>query len=568
MVCTLQDLLELPVLESAKLCSAADQLANRPVEWISVIEIPVENFVRKNELVLSTAIGCGHRVDLFQQFVEDIMFSGAAALMIAKGRYVDEVPREVIQFADRHNFPLFELPWEVRFSDVIHAVTRKINHWQHHILEQSEEMQQMILQLFLQGKDLSAVAQTLQQKIGHPVLIVDRHGALKGESKKASALAKRWPHMIEEHPDLLLWNPTTTFTTTYHQHELKTCRLFDHSLVLFAIRSIHQVQGYLVIDLPQDLDAQALLQMATIHIIEKAATASALWFQRETAVIEMEARLRGDFVWSLANGEIDSREQLLIRAKSLQYDVNASYSCLVGIPANLASVYKKQKNRSLPFENWAQEVTSYVTELLTQTAKTLKKKSMITFQSEQFIIFLETNGEQPGKQALDYLKRVNQKLSKYLPELVISWGIGEPHSGDKAFHASYSDARTALDIGNRQKGEGHVTTYAETGIYRILRTLIHHEELRKLTLQTIGKLFEQDEDRGLELLHTLKTYIRNQGNVSQAARALNLHRQSLLYRLKKIESLTGRTLTNPDDLFLIDLSAKLWTAGIADEQRK
>jgi len=62
-----------------------------------------------------------------------------------------------------------------------------------------------------------------------------------------------------------------------------------------------------------------------------------------------------------------------------------------------------------------------------------------------------------------------------------------------------------------------------------------------MALQSIGKLFEQDEDRGAELFHTLTIYIRNHGNVSQAARALNLHRQSLLYRLKKIEMLTGRT---------------------------
>ncbi len=112
-----------------------------------------------------------------------------------------------------------------------------------------------------------------------------------------------------------------------------------------------------------------------------------------------------------------------------------------------------------------------------------------------------------------------------------------------------------------------MTTYAETGIYRILRTLIHHDELRKETLQSIGKLFEYDKNRGVELFHTLTTYLRNHGNVSQTARALNLHRQSLLYRLKKIEFLTGRTLTDPDDLFLIELSAKLWTAGIADERK-
>ncbi|TMZ33174.1 hypothetical protein EMG21_34470, partial [Klebsiella pneumoniae] len=41
---------------------------------------------------------------------------------------------------------------------------------------------------------------------------------------------------------------------------------------------------------------------------------------------------------------------------------------------------------------------------------------------------------------------------------------------------------------------------------------------------------------------------------------------SLLYRLRKIESLTNRSLVNADDLFLLNLSVKLWTLT-ADEQK-
>ncbi|MBO8162139.1 MAG: PucR family transcriptional regulator [Brevibacillus sp.] len=564
MGCTLKEILELPEMNSAKVCSAAHTIQHRPVEWVSVIEIPVENFVRKNELVLSTAIGCGHDAALLKQFVQDIIRSEAAALVLAKGHYVREVPAEVIAFASEQGFPIIEIPWEVRFSDITHAVLHEINNWQHRILEQSEEMQQIILHLFLHGKDFSAVAQALQQKIDHPVVIIDQHGGIKGESSKASLLTKQWYRTLEKHPDLLLWNPTTLHDS-YTQHELKSCLIENHLIALFAIRSANQIQGYLVIAFPPDTNVETLLRMAMIHLIEKAAMASALWFQRETAIMETEMRLRGDFVWSLAKGEFDSWEQVLIRAKSFGYDMHATYVCLIGVPTNLRVVYKKQKNDHISFESWVQEVTTYLEEMMAQTAKTANKKIMITFQRNEFVVYYEADADQAGRQARDYIERVNQKIKQYLPDLVMSWGIGEVHTGEDSFQASYHDARTALEIGTRQKGDGAVTTYAETGIYRILRTLIHHEELRELTLQTIGKLFEHDKNRGMELLHTLTTYIRNHGNVSQTARALNLHRQSLLYRLKKIESLTGRSLTDPDDLFLIELTAKLWTAGVADE---
>ncbi len=55
----------------------------------------------------------------------------------------------------------------------------------------------------------------------------------------------------------------------------------------------------------------------------------------------------------------------------------------------------------------------------------------------------------------------------------------------------------------------------------------------------------------------LRKLILIKGNVSKTARELNLHRQSLLYRLKKIEALTNRSLSNTDDLFLLNLSIRL-----------
>ena len=69
------------------------------------------------------------------------------------------------------------------------------------------------------------------------------------------------------------------------------------------------------------------------------------------------------------------------------------------------------------------------------------------------------------------------------------------------------------------------------------------------------------------LIKTFTVYTKNKGNVSQTARELNLHRQSLLYRLRKIEALTKLSLIDPDDLFLLDLSIKIWTTGMLKKRK-
>ncbi|MFQ7031480.1 MAG: helix-turn-helix domain-containing protein [Clostridium sp.] len=46
-------------------------------------------------------------------------------------------------------------------------------------------------------------------------------------------------------------------------------------------------------------------------------------------------------------------------------------------------------------------------------------------------------------------------------------------------------------------------------------------------------------------------------NKSETARELNLHRQSLIYRLKKIEELTGLSLNDHDSLYLLESCLRL-----------
>jgi DNA-binding PucR family transcriptional regulator len=57
---------------------------------------------------------------------------------------------------------------------------------------------------------------------------------------------------------------------------------------------------------------------------------------------------------------------------------------------------------------------------------------------------------------------------------------------------------------------------------------------------------------------SLETYLETHGNVSETARRHNLHPQSLLYRLQRIEELTGGALSDPEHRFALELRAHLY----------
>ncbi len=119
------DFLKLPEMKPAVVHSAHDLLDKRCIEGISVIETPVEDFVQKNEIVLSTAIGCSDEAN-FLDFINEIYHSDAAALVIATGRYVINIPEIVISYAKSVGFPLIEIPWHIRFAEITKAILKNI----------------------------------------------------------------------------------------------------------------------------------------------------------------------------------------------------------------------------------------------------------------------------------------------------------------------------------------------------------------------------------------------------------------------------------------------------------
>jgi DNA-binding PucR family transcriptional regulator len=122
----LSEILQLPVLEPARLLGDPGAIENREIGSVSVIEVPVGKFIRPGEFVLSTGMNVGHDHRTLARFVKEVAESGAAALAIAIGPYTPRIPGGVISAARRAGLALIELPWELRFSDISESILRRL----------------------------------------------------------------------------------------------------------------------------------------------------------------------------------------------------------------------------------------------------------------------------------------------------------------------------------------------------------------------------------------------------------------------------------------------------------
>ena len=75
-----------------------------------------------------------------------------------------------------------------------------------------------------------------------------------------------------------------------------------------------------------------------------------------------------------------------------------------------------------------------------------------------------------------------------------------------------------------------------------------------LARHVLGKVLDlPDEDRAM-LITTARTWLGAAGSTSSAAKLLHLHRNTVRYRLRRLEELTGRNLAHPVDLGEIHLA--------------
>ena len=109
----------------------------------------------------------------------------------------------------------------------------------------------------------------------------------------------------------------------------------------------------------------------------------------------------------------------------------------------------------------------------------------------------------------------------------------------KEVSRSYKEAKMALDVGKIFFGERDVIAYSELGIGRLIYQL--PIPLCKMFIKEIfdGK---SPDDFDEETLTTINKFFENSLNVSETSRQLFIHRNTLVYRLDKLQKSTGLDL--------------------------
>ncbi|MCR4932794.1 MAG: helix-turn-helix domain-containing protein [Lachnospiraceae bacterium] len=166
-------------------------------------------------------------------------------------------------------------------------------------------------------------------------------------------------------------------------------------------------------------------------------------------------------------------------------------------------------------------------------------KDFITAVDENNVIVVkELEENDPSKEIEKAAKAIINVLNKEgISNVHVSYGTSVNEI--KEVSRSYKEAKMALDVGKIFFAERNIVAYSELGIGRLIYQL--PIPLCKMFIKEIfgGKSPDEFDE---ETLTTIMKFFENSLNVSETSRQLFIHRNTLVYRLDKLQKSTGLDL--------------------------
>jgi sugar diacid utilization regulator len=275
--------------------------------------------------------------------------------------------------------------------------------------------------------------------------------------------------------------------------------------------------------------------------------------------LETELGMRGDFVDDLIGGHYGSVELLLQRAGYLGADLSGGALALIVDIDDFARYLGRRPMK----EPAIQELKRRLADAVRLQTREFFTNFLTGPRSDNVILLLGPSEDAPRSELPARAQRLAGQIQRYvrglLPDLTISIGIGRYTPNPASLTGAYSEAEVALEIGHRIHGPSSVSTFEETGTYKLLFRVMQEDpaELESFYDDTLSPVVDYDSRYGTELIHTLTTYLGNDASTVKTATELFAHRHTIRYRLDRVNELTGLDVDKSRDREQLTLGIKV-----------
>ena len=180
-----------------------------------------------------------------------------------------------------------------------------------------------------------------------------------------------------------------------------------------------------------------------------------------------------------------------------------------------------------------------------------KTKDFVTAVDEHSIILVKELREKETADEIDRIAKTIEETLDAETNSRVYISSGTIVSDLKDVSRSYKEAKMALEVGKIFETDKYIVNYEKLGIGRLIYQL-PLPLCRMFIKEVLHGLTMDDFDD--ETLATVNKFFENNLNVSETSRQLYIHRNTLVYRLDKLQKMTGLDLRNFDDAIIFKIT--------------
>ncbi|MDZ4763694.1 MAG: helix-turn-helix domain-containing protein [Chloroflexota bacterium] len=504
---------------------AGDAQMARAVSWTTVIypeDTVASKSLQNGEMILMAALEGGVRRLTDVEVVRWASDNGAAAVVLS------EPPSPgAIAEANAYAIPVLALPVGSRIRVVEKAVVSLLVDHRGQIERRGMQIYRQLTQISSRNEGMPEIISTMARLTNKSVVIQDKRLQILYSSVQ--------PHFVA------YWDEVETFLRKQdnlpleYQDRMRVSEaespvLLQSLPTVGLARFVSPVitkdigRGYLSI-IGRDIE----LDDIDMLVVEHGAAACALEMAKAKAVSDTEKRLRGAFLDRLLMGDV-SQQEATRQGERFEHDMARTHVAVV--------------------VSWHGDKTPSLRRLETiiNSVVVAQHASALVWQREkenEVLIFHAPDDRDPITASMKLAKSVSSEVTRQFPSARVVIGLGQPTRDLGAWRGSYRDGRQALELAARLQTPDPLYI-GDLGVYQLILSLNDREKLMEFCERTLGSLLKYDKSQQADLIKTLEAFFTCHGNLSQTADMLIVHRNTLLYRMNRINDIAQIDLNRPE----------------------
>ncbi len=518
---SLRKALEVSGLSEAKILAGEEKLDDVFIDSVTTIEVTddtIGDWIEENQLCISAMYAIRDNLEQQLNLVRILHERKCAGLIICHvGIWIKELEKELVALCRELSLPLIKPAKNINYLDILNPLICCL------MEDRASEVSYggldgEILDMVIRGESLTNLFKKITEHYQCKATYLDAYGNCLYSNEE-------WKK-VETEKSFIRQNFNQVFARLLQDKylEMEIQQGLPPKLICL-VQSKNNIFGFLFLDYLDQAQKDTLTQLAKTWN-----TVCVLTTGRKTRKLQIKEYYVQEYVTDLLVWNFRTEEEAIMKGREAGFSLEGK---------NLFLIINLNEARNVEtFDEgspYAEQIKMHILPSVREICNRVDSESVIHLRSDQILILMEVKSE--TSEVYKRLEEIRGKFMKY--GVSVSIGVSEFFARLPEIPAAYNQAVQAAIMGRHYYGENQIIAYESIYFLQEIRKLGEREEAHNYSRKMLAPLIEYDERHNTDFLETLVFLLKYNGDVIRTAREMHLHRNTVLYRRKKMIEMFG-----------------------------